>query len=73
VGIVAGRCRARAALLIGLGLGQNLSVTGSLATILWPLTLRRDRQAVGAGAFQARRRGDAAFPLLAIAGALHLG
>jgi hypothetical protein len=34
VGIAAGRCRVRAALLIGLDLGQNLSVTGSLVTIL---------------------------------------
>ena len=39
------------AVLIGLDLGPNLSVTGSLATILWLLALRREGQAIGAGAF----------------------
>lgn len=38
-------------LLIGVDLGPNLSVTGSLATILWLVALRREGQAVSAGAF----------------------
>jgi len=49
-GLVAGRVaeladlpeRARAAILIGIDLGPNLSVTGSLATILWLTALRRE-------------------------------
>ena len=39
------------ALLIGIDLGPNLSVTGSLATILWLAALRRDGQDVGFGQF----------------------
>lgn len=39
------------ALLIGVDLGPNLSVTGSLATILWLAALRREGQHIGAGAF----------------------
>ena len=39
------------ALLIGIDLGPNLSVTGSLATILWLAALRRDGQEVGFGQF----------------------
>ena len=39
------------AVLIGVDLGPNLSVTGSLATILWLTALRREGQSVGAGAF----------------------
>jgi len=35
-----------AAILIGVDLGPNLSVTGSLATILWLAVLRRERQRV---------------------------
>jgi arsenical pump membrane protein len=34
------------ALLIGVDLGPNLSIAGSLATILWLVTLRRERQEV---------------------------
>jgi arsenical pump membrane protein len=39
------------AVLIGVDLGPNLSVTGSLATILWLTALRRDGLAVGFFAF----------------------
>ena len=41
----------RSAVLIGVDLGPNLSVTGSLATILWLTALRREGLSVGAGAF----------------------
>ena len=37
-----------AAILIGVDLGPNLSVTGSLATILWLIVLRREGEHVGA-------------------------
>lgn len=39
------------AALVGVDLGPNLSVTGSLATILWLVAIRRDGQDVGALAF----------------------
>jgi arsenical pump membrane protein len=39
------------ALLIGVDLGPNLSVTGSLATILWLTALRREGESVSAMAF----------------------
>jgi arsenical pump membrane protein len=39
------------ALLIGVDLGPNLSVTGSLATILWLVALRRDGVQVTGGYF----------------------
>jgi arsenical pump membrane protein len=39
------------AVLIGVDLGPNLSVTGSLATILWLAALRREGQRVGVWAF----------------------
>jgi arsenical pump membrane protein len=39
------------ALLIGVDLGPNLSVTGSLATILWLVALRREGQSVSAWKF----------------------
>ena len=35
------------AVLIGVDLGPNLSVTGSLATILWLTALRREGHSVG--------------------------
>jgi arsenical pump membrane protein len=41
----------RAAVLIGVDLGPNLSVTGSLATILWLTALRREGLRVGAWSF----------------------
>jgi arsenical pump membrane protein len=62
------------AVLIGVDLGPNLSVTGSLATILWLSALRREGIGIGAGAFL--RIGAIVMPpalLLAIAGALLLG
>ncbi len=37
-----------AAALIGVDLGPNLSVTGSLATILWLVALRREGEGIGA-------------------------
>lgn len=39
------------AVLIGVDLGPNLSITGSLATILWTVALRRERQTVSAWSF----------------------
>ncbi|WMJ69230.1 arsenic transporter [Stenotrophomonas sp. 24(2023)] len=59
IGLVAGSVgqmadlpmQARAALLIGVDLGPNLSVTGSLATMLWLLALRREGQQVSALGF----------------------
>ncbi|HEY0792035.1 MAG TPA: arsenic transporter [Chthoniobacterales bacterium] len=41
----------RNALLIGVDLGPNLSVTGSLATVLWLIVLRREGQQVSAWSF----------------------
>jgi arsenical pump membrane protein len=39
------------AVLIGVDLGPNLSITGSLATILWLVALRREGQVVSARSF----------------------
>jgi arsenical pump membrane protein len=39
------------AILIGVDIGPNLSVTGSLATILWLTAIRREGQDVSAGQF----------------------
>jgi arsenical pump membrane protein len=58
-GLVAGRVvqaatvpdHVRAAVLIGVDLGPNLSVTGSLATILWLTALRREGLRVSAWSF----------------------
>lgn len=55
------------ALLIGVDLGPNLSVTGSLATILWLIALRRERVEISAWEFF--KVGMGAMPL-ALAGAL---
>ncbi|WDF56130.1 arsenic transporter [Mucilaginibacter sp. KACC 22063] len=41
----------KSGILIGVDLGPNLSVTGSLATILWLTELRRNGQSVGAWQF----------------------
>jgi arsenical pump membrane protein len=43
--------RIRHALLIGVDLGPNLSVTGSLATILWLVALRREGERISARSF----------------------
>jgi arsenical pump membrane protein len=53
------------ALLVGVDLGPNLSVTGSLATILWLVALRREGQAVSAWAFL--KLGCVVMPLALIA------
>ncbi|HVJ43685.1 MAG TPA: arsenic transporter [Dongiaceae bacterium] len=39
------------AVLIGVDLGPNLSITGSLATIIWLIALRRDGETISAWAF----------------------
>jgi arsenical pump membrane protein len=62
------------AVLIGVDLGPNLSVTGSLATILWLTALRREGQTVGVGTFL--KLGIVVMPpalLLAIGAALLFG
>lgn len=41
----------KSAVLIGVDLGPNLSITGSLATILWLLALRKERLEVSLGSF----------------------
>ncbi len=59
IGLVAGSlgqmadlpAQTRAALLIGVDLGPNLSVTGSLATMLWLVALRREGEHVSALTF----------------------
>lgn len=50
----------RSAIVIGIDLGPNLSVTGSLATVLWLIALRREGIAVDAGTFL--RTGIAVMP-----------
>jgi len=58
VGLIAGSVAANqmplqvvGAMVIGVDLGPNLSVTGSLATILWLVVLRREGLEVGAWSF----------------------
>jgi arsenical pump membrane protein len=41
----------RDAVLLGVDLGPNLSVTGSLATVLWLIALRREGETIGAWEF----------------------
>jgi arsenical pump membrane protein len=41
----------RVAVAIGIDLGPNLSVTGSLATVLWLIALRRESIEIGAWSF----------------------
>ena len=81
-GLVAGRMveaaqvpdPVRSAVLIGVDLGPNLSVTGSLATILWLTALRREGHSISAWRFL--KLGGLVMPpavLLAIAGAFAFG
>jgi arsenical pump membrane protein len=64
VGLIAGSAVAAAsmppqvagALLIGVDLGPNLSVTGSLATILWLVALRREVKTSALGDFSVWER-----------------
>ncbi|PJI74406.1 arsenic transporter [Pseudomonas asiatica] len=61
-----------AALLIGVDLGPNLSITGSLATLLWLVAVRREGEHVGALDFL--RLGALVMPpaLIGALGLLHL-
>ncbi len=81
-GLLAGRVvqianvpeRVQAAVLIGVDLGPNLSVTGSLATILWLTALRREGLRVSAWSFL--RVGGLVMPatlMLALAGLFAFG
>ncbi len=58
------------AILIGVDLGPNLSVSGSLATILWLIVLRREKVHITAWRFF--RVGVLAMPLAMLAGLLLL-
>jgi arsenical pump membrane protein len=61
------------AVLIGVDLGPNLSITGSLATILWLLALRKHK--IEVGFWQFLRVGIIAMPvalLLSLAGAIFM-
>ncbi len=82
VGLIAGTAvhaanvpeKVAGAVLIGVDLGPNLSVTGSLATILWLAALRREGVQVRAGEFL--RLGALIMPaalILALAGLLAVG
>jgi arsenical pump membrane protein len=55
----------RSAIAIGIDLGPNLSVTGSLATILWLVALRREGEHVSA--WQFLRLGALVMPLALVA------
>ncbi len=55
----------RSAIAIGIDLGPNLSVTGSLATILWLVALRREGEHVSA--WQFLRVGALAMPVALVA------
>src|SRR5579863_3724396 len=81
IGLIAGSAvgdahaaaKVTSAVLIGVDIGPNLSVTGSLATILWLTALRRDGHHVGAMKFL--RIGAIVMPpalLLALAAAIFL-
>jgi arsenical pump membrane protein len=55
----------RSAVAIGIDLGPNLSVTGSLATILWLVALRREGEHVSA--WQFLKVGAVAMPVALVA------
>jgi arsenical pump membrane protein len=56
------------AVLLGVDLGPNLSVTGSLATILWLLALRQ--QKVSVSGWQFLKAGAVAMPVALLAALL---
>jgi arsenical pump membrane protein len=58
------------AVLIGVDLGPNLSVTGSLATILWLIALRREKVEITAWEFF--KIGFVAMPLALLSSTLLL-
>jgi arsenical pump membrane protein len=62
----------KSAMLIGIDLGPNLSVTGSLATILWLVALRRENIEVSAGQFLKLGALVMTVPLLLAVGSLFL-
>jgi arsenical pump membrane protein len=62
----------KSAVLIGLDVGPNLSVTGSLATILWLVALRRENITVSAGQFLRLGALVMTVPLLLAIGSLFL-
>ncbi|HEX5244923.1 MAG TPA: arsenic transporter [Tepidisphaeraceae bacterium] len=59
------------AVLIGVDLGPNLSVTGSLATILWLIALRRE--GINVSAWQFLKMGIVVMPLALLAAAIAAG
>jgi len=62
----------KSAMLIGIDLGPNLSVTGSLATILWLVALRRENITVSAWQFLKLGALVMTVPLLLAIGSLFL-
>jgi arsenical pump membrane protein len=62
----------KSAMLIGIDLGPNLSVTGSLATILWLVALRREKIEVTAWQFLKLGALVMTVPLLLAIGSLFL-
>jgi arsenical pump membrane protein len=62
----------KSAMLIGIDLGPNLSITGSLATILWLVALRRENIEVSAGQFLKLGALVMTVPLLLAIGSLFL-
>jgi arsenical pump membrane protein len=62
----------KSAVLIGIDVGPNLSITGSLATILWLVALRRENITVSAGQFLQLGALVMTVPLLLAIGSLFL-